>query len=398
MSSPAIRFPEFETEWEQKQLSEIAQVKGGKRLPKGFTLLSEDNGLPYITVTDMFSGGIDCSRLRFVPKDAFPAIKNYTIKREDIFISVAGTLGVVGIVPESLNGASLTENANKITDIKCNQQYLLQYLLSERLSDLIKSVQTVGAQPKLAIYALNAFKVLLPDRIEQQKIASFLNAIDTRIDQLTRKHALLVEYKKGVMQKIFSQEVRFRDVDGNGFPPWKQCALGETSDIVMGQSPNSSSYNTDGDGLPLVQGNADISGRKTIIRSWTNDPGKVCNAGDIILTVRAPVGSVAKAAFDSCLGRGVCALQAREKYSRDFVFQMLFWFEEFRWRSVSQGAIFDAINGNDIKGLDVEIPSLPEQIKIATFLNGLDEQIERANGQMNETKKYKQGLLQVMFV
>ena len=184
-------------------MGDIAQVKGGKRIPKGHSLQKEDNGFPYITVSDMNDGGVSLENIKFVPEKIAGAIKNYTISFLDIYVSVAGTLGLVGIIPPKLENANLTENANKLTDIKCNQQYLLQFLGSQAFNKLINTVKTDNAQPKLAIYALNGFVISLPAMEEQVKIALFLSNIDEKIESIQIQINQTQKFKKGLLQQMF---------------------------------------------------------------------------------------------------------------------------------------------------------------------------------------------------
>jgi type I restriction enzyme S subunit len=189
--------------WEEKRLSEICDVKGGKRLPKGYSLIAESNDFPYITVSDMENGTIRTDSIKFVPMEATHIIKNYKITVDDIYISVAGTLGLVGIVPQELNNANLTENANKLTNLRCNQRYLYHYLTTADFARLIQGVRTSNAQPKLAIYALNGFDINLPCIEEQTKIADFLSAIDNKIKHVDGQLELTKQYKKGLLQQMF---------------------------------------------------------------------------------------------------------------------------------------------------------------------------------------------------
>ncbi len=205
--SQKLRFKDEEgndyPDWEEKKLEEIADVKGGKRIPKGFSLETTDNGYPYITVSDMENGSVSMEKIQFVPLSVVKIISNYTISTKDIFVSVAGTLGLIGTIPEVLENANLTENANKITNIKCNQGYLLHYLKSDYFKKLIDSVKTIGAQPKLAIYAINGFIVSVPSLPEQQKIASFLSALDDKIAQTALQIEKMQLWKKGLLQQMF---------------------------------------------------------------------------------------------------------------------------------------------------------------------------------------------------
>ena len=123
-----------------------------------------------------------------------------------------------------------------------------------------------------------------------------------------KKKTLLEQYKKGVMQKLFSQELRFKDDNNQDFPDWQEKTLGEVATITMGQSPDSKTYNTEEIGKLLIQGNADITNRITNPRNWTSEPTKECKAGDLILTVRAPVGMVAKSIYDALKTEGDIAV------------------------------------------------------------------------------------------
>ena len=139
-------------DWEIKSIKDVADVKGGKRIPKGYALVNENTGHPYITVSDMNrSYSIDRTNIRYVPLEVVDTIKRYTITDKDIFISVAGTLGIIGKIPTEFNGANLTENADKLTNLKCHQDFLIYLLDSGYLSELIESTATTSAQPKLAL-------------------------------------------------------------------------------------------------------------------------------------------------------------------------------------------------------------------------------------------------------
>jgi type I restriction enzyme, S subunit len=173
---------------------------------------------------------------------------------------------------------------------------------------------------------------------------------------------------------------------------WSEKLLGEISQIVMGQSPSSSAYNEIGEGKPLVQGNADIKKRLTVPRIWTSEITKECRIGDIIMTVRAPVGAIAKSTHNSCLGRGVCAITPN-KVNSEYLFQLLISYEE-KWKRIEQGSTFTAVNGQDIKQLKLLLPPLPEQQKIAEILSTVDEKIEVIDQQIEQTKQLKKGLMQ----
>ena len=191
-------------EWEEKLIKDIADVKGGKRIPKGYALVNENTGHPYITVSDMNrSYSIDSTNIRYVPLEVVDTIKRYTIIDKDIFISVAGTLGIIGKIPTEFNGANLTENADKLTNLKCHQDFLIYLLDSGYLSELIESTATTSAQPKLALYAIEQLEIQIPCFEEQTKIANFLSAIDQKIEVVAQQIEQAKQWKKGLLQQMF---------------------------------------------------------------------------------------------------------------------------------------------------------------------------------------------------
>src|SRR3989344_8193474 len=136
------------------QIREFAKVKGGKRLPKGIFVLDEKTNHPYLRVSDMRSDGLDLSDIKYISDEVYKQIKRYTVTHDDVYISIAGTIGFVGTIPRHLSGANLTENAAKITDLDkklIDQDYLVYFLRSREGQFKIKSKTGGSSQPKLAI-------------------------------------------------------------------------------------------------------------------------------------------------------------------------------------------------------------------------------------------------------
>lgn len=205
--------------WESRTVGSLGSVRGGKRLPKGQLLVTAPTPHPYIRVTDMRQGGVDLSGIRYVPEEVAPAIRSYRIFQEDVFISVAGTLGIVGRVPSQANGANLTENADRITSITCDIDYLMYSLQSEPIQSEIDAIRTVGAQPKLALGRIKQFEITLPrDRAEQRRISVALRQVDENIGVLecviNKKEAI----KHGIMQQLLTGKTRLFGFTG----PWRR--------------------------------------------------------------------------------------------------------------------------------------------------------------------------------
>ena len=187
-------------------------------------------------------------------------------------------------------------------------------------------------------------------------------------------------------------QLRFPEFGDN----WEEKKLGNVTSIVMGQSPDSTSYNSNGIGLYLIQGNADIKKRKTLPRVWTDTPTKECKVGDIIMTVRAPVGAVAKSIHNACIGRGVCAIRNNQHSVSNYIYQFLLSFEK-KWVKFEQGSTFTAVNTKDVKSLKLILPPVQEQTKIAAFLTAVDNKIEQLSKKQELLGEYKKGLTQQIF-
>lgn len=196
--------------WAVVSVGDVCEVRGGKRLPKGESLTPENTGYPYIRVSDMYMGGVDTSNILYVPAHLQPSIARYTISKDDIFISVAGTLGIIGVIPEELDGANLTENADKLTDIKISRDYLFHCLCSEPIQQAIAREATSNAQPKLALARIRDFRFPLPPAAEQGQIAAILGAVDEKRGALHAKRQHYQTLKRGLMQKLLTGEWRVK--------------------------------------------------------------------------------------------------------------------------------------------------------------------------------------------
>ena len=161
---------EIPENWRWCRLGTIAAVLGGKRIPAGRKLTECNTGHVYIRVSDMTDGGVSTNRLLYVPEDIYPSISRYTINKADVFITVAGTIGRVGKIPDELDGANLTENADRLVLAGVNQDWLIKVLQSGMIQEQIAEATTQVGQPKLAIARIERFLIPLPPLAEQHRI------------------------------------------------------------------------------------------------------------------------------------------------------------------------------------------------------------------------------------
>ena len=163
--------------WKWVRLGSVVSVYGGKRIPVGRKLTIEDTGYAYIRVSDMKDGYVSTENLQFVPQDIYPSISRYIIGKEDVFITVAGTIGRVGKIPPELDGANLTENADRLVFSQLDQTWLIKCLQSSVVQSQIIDATTKVGQPKLAIVRIQNMMIPLPPLAEQKRIVAKLEEI-----------------------------------------------------------------------------------------------------------------------------------------------------------------------------------------------------------------------------
>ena len=174
---------------------------------------------------------------------------------------------------------------------------------------------------------------------------------------------------------------------------WEQRKLGETVQITMGQSPDGATYLNSPSDFILVQGNADLVDGWVCPRVWTTQKTKTCNAGDLIMSVRAPAGAMGKTSYNAVIGRGVAAIKGNE-----FIFQQLTKMDsEGFWKKDSSGSTFESLNSEAIKNAEIKIPKHIEQVKIGTLFENLDNLITLHQRKYDKLLNVKKALLDKMF-
>jgi type I restriction enzyme S subunit len=404
-------------DWECNEIQSIAFVTSGKRLPLGSSLTNEETPHPYIRVTDMRPGTVSLHDIKYVPPEVFPAIKRYRIFKEDIFISVAGTLGIVGKVPPSLDGANLTENADRLTDIRCSQDYLLHVMMSPLIQNTVESLQTIGAQPKLALTRIRKFFVPLPStKAEQNAIAEVLSDADALIESLEQLLAKKRLIKEGAMQELLTGKKRlptfentygYKQCKEGLFPAdWKQISLSEAcSKIQDGThfSPRAGGQ----DFLYITSRNIrfgflDLSTAESIDTAQHKAIYKRCDVrkGDLLLTKDgANTGNAALNSLDEqfSLLSSVAFLRFDPALHNPeyFVQQILSLHGQCQIQEAMSGNAITRLTLAKIRKLTFPIPpTKSEQDAIATVLSAMDSEALSIEARLAKSRQLKQGMMQ----
>ena len=244
---------------------------------------------------------------------------------------------------------------------------------------------------------IKKIKISIPTLEEQEQIGKILSTVDEQIDNIDALIEKNNELKKGLMQQLLTKGIghtKFKKTEIGEIPEeWEVKRLIEISYIIMGQSPDSSSYNEEGNGVPFFQGKTEFGSINPVVRKWCTSPTKIAKPLDILISVRAPVGDVNINNIEACIGRGLGAIRQTNRSNYKYIYYVIQMFSN-ELRKSSQGSTFEAINSSDLKGLKLPTPELEEQQKIATILSEVDEKIEGYKNKKQKLEELKKGLMQ----
>ena len=399
---PALRFPEFDGEWGEARFGEIVDFSSGGTPSKGVDAYWGGN-IPWISAASMHDDNITTSERTVTELGS----KNGTrvAAKGTVLMLVRGSM-LYNRVPAGICQNEVTFNQDvKALTPKANEtpEFLLTYIRAIESKLLAKVTGTGIGAGKLDTDELKAMYFYRPKRKEQQKIASFLTAVDEKIVQLQEKKTLLEEYKKGCMQQLFSQTIRFKDDNGNDYPDWEEKRLGDVAEIVGGGTPdtnNEAFWNGDVNWFtPTEIKTKYIEGskRKITALGLQHSSAKLLPKGTLLLSTRATVGDIGIANNESATNQGFQSLLIRDQHNNEFWY---YWIKKNRKKllRVASGSTFLEVSKLEICKIPCLSPHLNEQQKIADFLSAIDDKITHVATQLDHAKTFKKGLLQKMFV
>jgi type I restriction enzyme S subunit len=410
---PSLRFSSFINNWEKKYLKSISKVKGRIGF-RGYTksdLVEKGNGALVLGGKNISDYRLDLSERTFLNWDKYHESPEIKIKTDDIILSQRGTLGDVAIIDREIGDSTINPSMVVLKEIIINPYFLFFQLCSERIQTTIKRITTSTAVPMISQKQIGDFIINTPSLPEQQKIADFLAAVDKRIELLEKKKTLLETYKKGVMKKIFNQEIRFKDDNGNDFPDWVKKKIEEiTLRISTGLNPRKNFSLGNGDNYYVTiknisNGKIDFSTCEKI-----DDEALVkiknrsdLSRDDIIMSSIGNIGESYLLTSDPTnwnINESVFMLRPNQELINPVFFYYILTNNNANRYFLGNmtGSSFKSIKIGDLREMPVSLPSLMEQKKISKFLKSMDNQIELLETQIDKSKTWKKGLLQKMFV
>ena len=331
----------------------------------------------YIRITDIDEASSTYTDKDIVSPDGI-LTDNYLVNNRDILLARTGASTGKSYLYKQSDGklyyAGFLIRANVTTH---DPYFVFSQLHTHRYWRWVSIMSARSGQPGINSQEYSSFPIYITSIEEESKIAKLLSLLDERIATQNKIIEDLKKLKSAISHILFSSKGAIH--------------LSEIANVVMGQSPSSNAYNDQGLGMPLVQGNLDISNGKTTPRLYTAEFNQTTEKGNIILTVRAPVGEVAKATQKVCLGRGVCAIIPHEENMSDFIYQYL-TFYKFMWRRYEQGSTFTSINGSDVRNI------FCPKVRNVSILTLLDIKINIEERVIKQYQSQKQYMLYQMFI
>lgn len=379
---PKLRFSEFEGDWNELPISGIGEViRGASPRPKGDRRYYGGK-IPRLMVEDVTRDGKYVTpRTDFLTEEG--AKLSRPCEKGTLTIVCSGTVGIPSFLTIDAcihDGFLAVRNLNKKI---VNEDFLYHQLTT--LRNVFESSATHGGVfTNLTTEVLKNFKIELTSIAEQEKIASFLGAIDTRLTQLRRKRDRLQTYKRGVMQEIFSQQIRFRGAIGSDFPDWEKILV---KDIATNVSSGRSKANKDFGAYP-VYGSTGIIGK--------SETGDYSGEAILIARVGANAGKIYFVSGIYGVTDNTIIVNVKSLHNIHLLRMQL---EIKGLNSMVFGSGQPLITGTQVKKLQLICPSsFEEQEKIVNFLTAIDRKIETLSRQIDQTEQFKKGLLQKMFV
>jgi type I restriction enzyme S subunit len=401
---PKLRFKEFDENWKEVTLKNcITSIDSGWS-PQCESYPANSSEWGVLKTTSVDWSGFNSSFNKKLPLELTPR-KEIEVKPLDILVTRAGPterVGVVSVVPHSVRSKLMI--SDKLIRLKSNEEnnplFLGISLSSVKCQNQLQS-KTSGlakSQTNISQKILGEVLLKLPSKEEQTKIASFLSAVDEKISQLTKKHELLSQYKQGMMQKLFSQQLRFKADDGSEFREWEEKELKDIAEInpKSKKLPESFIYID----LESVEKGQLLLQKNIELQDAPSRAQRLLAKGDVLFQMVRPYQQ--NNYYFNLSGEYVASTgyaQIRTKLDSKFIYYALHektFLDEVMNRCT--GTSYPAINSSDLSSIEILIPCLEEQTKIANFLSSIDQKIEVVAQQIEQAKQWKKGLLQQMFI
>ena len=398
--------------WVRTTLEEISEIILGQSPPSS-TYNTDGKGLPF------YQGKLEFGKLYPTPRKWCTAPKKIA-EKGDVFISIRAPVGPTNLCPEK---SAVGRGLAAIRGLGGIQSFFILYLI-RRFENEIANKGTGTTFNAITGNQLKNFEIPVPPLAEQRRIVAKLDTLftqlDAAVDSLKQTQTQLQRYRRSILKAAFDGELTRKWREGysdelepmsvseistlEGLPElphgWVWTTLEGISEIILGQSPPSSTYNTDGEGLPFYQGKLEFGKLYPTPRKWCTKPKKIAKRGDVFISIRAPVGPTNLCPEKSAVGRGLAAIRGLHGIQPFFILYLLRRFEN-EIASRGTGTTFEAITGNQLKTFEIPLPSLAEQEQIVSELERhllvADEVEATITSELRRAERLRQAILKQAF-
>ena len=426
MTAPKLRFKEFDSGWMSKifQDASIQIIDGdrGNNYPKSDDFYDDEFCL-FLNAGNVTKAGFQFEKTQFIKEEKDLLLRKGKLQRNDLVVTTRGTVGNVAFFNGAIPFDNIRINSGMVivrTSSEVLPNFLNQFFTSDLFEKWLEKNTFGSAQPQLTVKLLNSIYLIYPSIKEQTKIASFLSAVDEKINQLNQKHRLICQYKQGMMQKLFSQQLRFKADDGSEFGEWSKSKFSEEFVFHNTNSYSRALLNGEGEimnihygdihtkfsmlfdvakeNIPFLNHEIDISKLKEdqflkigdlVIADASEDYKDIGKAIEVINLDHQKV----VAGLHTYIARPI------SPFALGFCGYLMQTFKvREQIKKLATGISVLGISKTNMAKVELNLPCLEEQTKIANFLSAIDQKIEVVAQQIEQAKTWKKGLLQQMFV
>ncbi len=377
---PKLRFPGFSGEWGEKRLGDCLDYEQPTNYIVHSTEYNDSYKTPVLTAGKSF-------------------ILGYTNEEDDIFDNLP-----VIIFDDFTTASQFVDFPFKVKSsamkiLKPKDRLDIRFIFGAMSQIKYK----IGGHGRHWISKYSNIKFFIPNNNkEQQKIAEFLGSIDEWIENLKNQKKSFEAYKKGLMQKIFSQEIRFKDDSGKDFPKWEEKRLGDTGEVITGSTPPTANKEYYNGTFPWITP-TDINHSKNIYSSAKLltkkglSVARLIPKNSLLVTCIASIGKNVILRLDGSCNQQINAIYPNKNNDVDFLYYLVEKNKNILIRFAGAGGM-QMLNKKDFSNLTFKIPTIGEQQKIAEFLGSVDNLIESKEKQVSQAEQWKKGLMQRLFV
>ena len=363
-------------EWKEYRYTDLATIIGGGT-PKTSVPEYWSGEIPWLSVKDFVSvTKYVYDTEKYISELGLLNSSTKLLEKNDIVISARGTVGAMAMIPYPMcfNQSCFGLRGNNIVD-----KNFLYYLTRTKVDELRKTAHG-SVFDTITRETFDNLRCLVPPLQTQQKIGNILSSLDSKIELNKRINDNLEQQAQALFKSWFVnfepfKNGQFVDSELGKIPKgWKVGYLSEIADIIMGQSPNGSTYNENGEGIIFYQGRAEFGTRFPSIRLFTTNPTRIAPANSILISVRAPVGDINITHKECCIGRGLASAVSRTNKSA-FLLYTLFSLKSDLDRFNAEGTVFGSINRKALETLKILIPTNDIISKFEAIVASMDQQI-----------------------